>query len=344
MRVTVFEVDDGEQGRWNGYLERSRTATLYHRYEWRGLIRRVFGKHSLYLAARDADGRWAGVLPLVHMKSPLFGNFMVSMPYVNYGGAIADTPEVLQALVDAAQRKARELGCRHVEFRHDAPSELDLPVSTRKVTMLLTLPENEDALWSGFKPKLRAQIRRPEKAGAQFAIGGAELLREFYDVFAVNMRDLGTPVYTRRFFEAVLDTFSEARVGVVRMEGKPVASGLVLGYGRRLEIPWASSLRSHNKFSPNMMLYWRLLQWALSNGYDTFDFGRCTRDSGTYRFKRQWGAEEHPLFWYYWLRDGGALPELNADNPAFATLVALWRRLPVAVTRVMGPPIVKHLP
>jgi FemAB-related protein (PEP-CTERM system-associated) len=158
------------------------------------------------------------------------------------------------------------------------------------------------------------------------------------------MRDLGTPVYPRRFFREILDTFEDARVAVVLMGDQTVAAGILLGFAGRLEIPWASSLRSHNRFSPNMLLYWAALQWAIKSGYQTFDFGRCTRDSGTYRFKQQWGAQEHPLVWYYWLRDGGALPELNPDNPAYASLVRTWQKLPIALTKLLGPQIVKHLP
>jgi serine/alanine adding enzyme len=342
--VTVAEAGDRDAELWNAYLDRSSRATLYHRYEWRHIIARAFGKRSVYLAARGAQREWFGVLPLVHLSSRLFGNFLVSMPYVNYGGIVAESAQAAQALADHAAGLAHDLGCSYIEYRHTDAGVLDLPSTTRKVSMVLPLPAAVDALWAGFKPKLRAQVRRAGKAGAAFEIGGAELLPDFYAVFAENMRDLGTPVYSRRFFEAVFAGVGTARVGVVRLEGRPVAAGIVLGHRSTLEIPWAASRRRFNALSPNMLLYGSLLEWAIEQGYTEFDFGRSSRDSGTYRFKQQWGAAERPLVWHYWQRQSGPLPELNPESARYALLVRAWQRLPVAATRLIGPHIVKNLP
>jgi serine/alanine adding enzyme len=309
------------------------------------VIERVFGRETLYLLARDAGGAVRGVLPLVQLKSRLFGNFLVSVPYFNYGGVLADSSGARRALLAAAIGVARERGAGHIELRHRDEPEVDWPVREDKVSMLLDLPDTEEALWRSFTSKLRAQIRRPEKEGAVTRQGGAELVGDFYAVFARNMRDLGTPVYPKGFFETIVSTFpGEAKLFVVDLEGKPVAAGLTLAHGSTLEIPWASSLREANPFGVNMLLYWSVLRDATRRGFGRFDFGRCSEGSGTHKFKRQWGAAEAPLSWHYWLPAGEAIPRLTPRNPKYRAAIALWRKLPVPVANVLGPRIVKNLP
>ena len=93
-----------------------------------------------------------------------------------------------------------------------------------------------------------------------------------------------------------------------------------------------------------MLLYWTVFKFACDRSFKTFDFGRSTPDEGTYRFKEQWGAKPVPLYWYYWIGKGGELPELNPKNPKYRVAIAMWKKLPVSVTKVVGPSIVRNLP
>jgi FemAB-related protein (PEP-CTERM system-associated) len=343
--VTLAHATDACAADWNDYVRTDSEASCYHRYEWRGLISRVFGHDSHYLLARDGAGNVAGVLPLVRLRSRLFGDFLVSMPYFNYGGIAAAHPGARSALLEGAASLGRELGVGHVELRHIGNLAPAWPMRTDKVTMRLPLPATPEALNRQLPGKLRSQIKRPTRDGATYVSGGLERLDEFYAVFARNMRDLGTPVYPKRFFAAILETFArEARLFVVHLGGKPAAAGFVLSHGDWLEIPWASSLREFNPSSVNMLLYWSVLEYACNSGFRTFDFGRSTVDSGPYKFKRQWGAEPVPLHWHYWLKAGGEPPRLNPDNPKYRAAIALWQRLPVPVANVLGPLVVRNLP
>jgi serine/alanine adding enzyme len=343
LHVAVLEPDQPCPD-WDPFVQRQAGASIYHRLAWRDLIRGVFGHRSYYLIGRDAGGQLRGVLPLVRLHSLLFGDFMVSMPYFNYGGALADTPETDERLMHHAGELAETLGVRHVEFRDTKPRPRRL-ARTDKVVMELSLPSSPDALWKGLTSKVRAQIRRPSKEGAEAVVGGTEMLADFYRVFARNMRDLGTPVYSRRFFQAIMDTFpGRGQVVVVHLDGHPVAAGFLLGNGNRLEIPWASSDRRYNRFGVNMLLYWEALRWGVEKSYHVFDFGRSTIDSGTYRFKRQWGAQPRQLYWHYWLRRGDRLPELKPESPKFRFAVRAWRKLPVRIGNLLGPHVVKNLP
>jgi serine/alanine adding enzyme len=329
---------------WGEYLTRSSQANLYHDPAWAGLIRSCFGHRTFFLAAQG-KGALRGILPLVYLKSRIFGKALVSMPYFNYGGLLADDDAAVTELIASAVELKRELGADYIELRQSATLPSNLPVKSHKVIMLLPLPSDPEALLRNFKSKLRNQIRTPEKAGATFHWGGRELLDEFYGVFAENMRDLGTPVYSKLFFKAIVETFpAHCHIAVIRLSDQPVAAGFLLGFRGKLEIPWASSVRRYNRFSPNMLLYSGVLRQAILEGFQVFDFGRSTLDSGTYRFKQQWGAAPSPTYWYYPGQNEGRLPEHNPESAKFYWATQVWKRLPLAFTNRLGPAIVKNIP
>jgi serine/alanine adding enzyme len=343
--IRIAPVDDADQDAWDRFVAAVQGASHYHGYGWRKVVRDTLGNETHYLAARASDGRFAGVLPLVRLRSILFGDFLVSLPFVTYGGALAITGDVARRLLESAVALGRELGVSHIELRGAAPEALAWPARTDKVSMVLALPESRDALWKGISSKLRSQIKRPMREAVTCEFGGPELLPEFYAVFTENMRDLGTPVYPLSFFRAILDRFPDsARLALVRLQGAPVATGFLLENRGSMEIPWASSLRRVNNLSVNMYLYWNVLEHAVGRGMKQFDFGRSTLDSGTFRFKKQWGAEPVQLQWHYWLRAGGAPPVLNHSNPKFRLAVAAWQKLPLPVANWLGPHLSRHLP
>ena len=345
MTFTIASTHDSV--RWDAYATSAPGSTLYHLYGWRRVLERTFAHPTFYLSA-DAGGPVLGILPLVQLKSRLFGNMLVSLPFFNYGGICADAEPVRRALLDHAIAVAADRGASFVEIRqqdeeHDWQRGLARKAS--KVSMRLALPPSADELWKALGSKLRNQVQKPRREGLTAAVGREEALDGFYEVFSANMRDLGTPVYPKAFFANILQEFPDRTwICTVYRGATPVAAGLLAGFRDRLEIPWASSLREFNRLSPNMLLYWSCLEFACASGYGIFDFGRSTPNEGTYRFKEQWGAAPVPLYWYYWLADGAAMPQVNPHNPKYRTAIALWQRLPLAVTRQLGPRIVKYIP
>jgi FemAB-related protein (PEP-CTERM system-associated) len=220
-----------------------------------------------------------------------------------------------------------------------------LPVQTHKVAMVLSLQPTAEAQWDALDRKLRNQVRKAEKSGLTTRVGGAELLPAFYDVLARNMRDLGSPVHSKNFFKAILETFPDrSRLFCVSLGSTPIAASFVLWHDDRLEVPWASALRSYNPLCPNVLLYWEMLKFGIERRFARFDFGRSTPLEGTYQFKKQWGAEPQQLYWEYWLAPGRSLPDRSPKNPKFGKAIAVWRRLPVMVTRAIGPSIVRNIP
>ncbi|HEV7389397.1 MAG TPA: FemAB family XrtA/PEP-CTERM system-associated protein [Gemmatimonadaceae bacterium] len=332
----------GHESDWDAFAASQHGYTHFHQLRWRSVISRIFGHECVYLAARAADAELVGILPLVRVRSVVFGHYLVSMPFLNYGGPLGSETGV-RALVHEAIELARRDEVKLLELRSKVPLPIDLPVSHRKVTMLLDLPENPAALLKNFGGKLRSQIRRPQKEGVTVAFG-QEQVEPFYSVFSRHMRDLGTPTQSRAFFREIANEFpKDCWFGCAYLGGQPVAAGCGFRFGDEFEMTWASSLRQYNRESPNMLLYWAFMERAINEGLRLFNFGRCTPRSGTHRFKMQWGSREEALWWY----GLGATPEATTPSPtdgAYRWGPRIWRRLPASIATAVGPSIVRYIP
>ena len=220
----------------------------------------------------------------------MFGSFLTSLPFLNGGGVIAETAEAKNALVAEAITPAKRLRAEYLELRHRMDPQLGLPTKTHKVAMVLPIEPDSEKMWAALPHKVRTDIRKGIKSGLTAEFGGEERLDDFYEVFARNMRDLGTPVYSRRFFSTMLKAFpSDDFICVIRHQGKAVAASFLMGYRDGIEAGWSSSRYDYLAMRPNMFLYWKVLCFAAERRYRQFDFGRSSVDSGTHRFKKQWG-------------------------------------------------------
>ncbi len=339
IRVERFS---GTPEEWDGFAVSQSGYTHFHRFQWRTLIETLFGHECLYLAARDSDGSLIGILPLVRVRSVVFGHYLVSMPFLNYGGPLG-TEAGIQSLVSEAIAIARSGGVRLLELRSRVPLDISLGVSHRKITVVLDLPDQADVLFQRFDSKLRAQIRRPQKEGVTVEFG-TQQVAPFFSVFARHMRDLGTPTQPFAFFRAIAEQFpQDCWFACAYLDGKPVAGGCGFRFGDEFEMTWASSLRAYNREAPNMLLYWACMERAIADGLKRFNFGRCTPGAGTYRFKMQWGGQEEPLWWY----GLGATSDASTPSPhegAFRFGPRIWRRLPASIATAFGPAIVRYIP
>ena len=334
--VTEFE--------WDSYVGNHPDGTVDHLWRWREIFEGVFRHQNVYLVARRGNAI-AGVLPLVRFQSKLFGRFLVSLPFLNYGGVLASDVTAVDALVAHAREHGRECGASHVELRHRTRQVPDLAYRQHKLALTRSLAESSEELWSNVDRKVRNQVRKAQKDGLTTAIGGEELVDQFYEVFARNMRDLGTPVYAKRLFSETLRLFpGAAQVYTVRSGNMIVAAAIAIRHGDTVLVPWASSLREYRHQCPNMLLYWTMLERASTTGARVFDFGRSSPDSGTHHFKVQWGAQATPLHWEYVLLTRQSPPDHGPRNPKFAAAISAWRRLPLWLTNSAGPLIVRNIP
>ncbi len=333
---------------WDAFVESHPTASIYLRSGWSLLARDVFRHSAYFLEARDSSGALTGVLPIVQQKSVLLGNFATSVPFFNYGGALANEPAVAQALMEKGATLARDLGCVYVEYRDAQEMPGSWSVRTDKVSMVLELPATFAELSKKLGSKLRSQAKRADREEPNVQIGSMDLLSSFYEVFAQNMRDLGTPVYPKKFFAAILERFPKnTTLMVITSRGVPAAAAFLVIANGRAEIPWASCRADMKPLGFNMKLYWEVLQHVCELKCSAFDFGRSTVNAGTYNFKKQWGAQPIQLYWHRWERS----PRSNAEPAAegeerglmyYATQV--WRRLPLPIANTVGPWVSPNLP
>ena len=343
MSDVYIERFTGAAADWDGAVRRFPGWTHMHLHAWRSLIGEVFGHECPYFVARDAGGAIVGVLPLVRVRSLLFGHYLVSMPFLNYGGPLG-SPEAVRALADHAAALARRERVKLLELRSRTPLDVPLEPSTRKITMLLDLPTGEpEKLFKSFDAKLRSQIRKPQKEGVTVRFG-ADQVEPFFRVFSRHMRDLGTPTMPLRFFRAIEAHFPESAWFACAYLGEaPIAAGCAFRWEDEVEITWASSLVAHKKVAPNMLLYWAMLEKATLEGARVFNFGRCTPGSGTHRFKQQWGARPEQLWWYGAASESGATTPAPTDG-AYSLGPRVWRHLPTPIATALGPHIVRGIP
>lgn len=356
MHISCLDLkEDATWEKWNNYIETHPNKTPHYRSEFLNIINKAFGHHCFGYVAQDINGKIMGILPMVQTQSYLFGNYATSIPFFNYGGILASSDEAEQSLLETMKTFAIQNKLSSFQLRQT--NEIlgaKLSINKDKRCMLLTLPQEMKQVGEGHakkRAKLRSQaqlaVRKSDEMGISVhqLFGHRELLNDYYEVFAHHMRDLGTPVYSKLFLETVLDALdSKVTLTVVYWGGKPVGCGFLIQYGDYMEIPWASTLREVNPFSVNTHMYWNILSHALNSGVKTFDFGRSSIDSGTYKFKKQWGAEPKQCYWHTWAPKGKEAPDLSPNNVTFNLAIKLWKSLPVWLTKIIGPPIFKNLP
>ena len=341
---------------WDGFVVDAPGATFCHLGAWRAIMTDVLGHECLYVSARDETDQLCGVLPLVAVRSLLFGHHLVSVPFLNYGGPIG-SPEARWLLTEWSGTEAARRGVDLLELRwRDAalvsgshgPAQAHLPPgfgeTRRKITVVLPLPDTAEVLWTeGLKAKVRSQVRRPMKEGFETRFG-PDQVEPFYEVFVRNMRDLGTPVLPGDLFRRLPELFEDRVAFAVVYDGnRPVAAGCGFHFGGEFELTWASSLREYNRAAPNMLLYWRLMEHAIEQGAEAFNFGRCTPGGGTHRFKKQWGGEDEALPWAVWSASGKTATP-NLEQKRYELAASAWSRLPVSLSRFLGPPLARRIP
>lgn len=342
--IQIVSLNESLREQWDEYVFKSSASFAYHLSGWKTVVETTFGHRTFYLALRE-NGSIKGILPLVLQKSKLFGTFFTSLPFCSYAGICAEGESEAELLLEAAIKVAQKEKAEHIEFHHTQEDIVSLPCKKNKVSMLLSLDRNPEVIWKKFDAKARNQVRKAEKFNLIATNGGEELLDDFYRIFAINMRDLGTPVYSKDFFKNILKVFPHmVRIFCVRLNRKPIAASFTIGFKDTMEVPWASSLRAYRPLCTNNLLYWKMIEFACLNGFAFFDFGRSSRDSGTLKFKEQWGAKPRQLYWHYWLPQEKPLPEINSANPKYKLFIGAWKKLPVCIANQIGPHIAKNVP
>lgn len=328
----------------DAFILHNAKARMCHTLAWSQMIHKVFGHQTFYLIALEGSDVH-GVLPLTQVRSRFFGNRLISQAFSNYGGPLANNPLVLDALYNRVVKIATEYGCDSIVFHNVEPLPYSLESREDKISMHLPLMPDPDELWRSFKPKVRNQVRKAIKAGLVSVSGHLDLLDDFYRVWTIRMNQLGTPCYSHRFFNKIIETFPEnARIFLVRLGKLTVGGAFVYCFKGFVQIRWAATLIEYNMLCPNNLLYWSIMKHYCLAGASCFDFGRTTIDSSHHKFKKQWGPFPVQLYYQFWINPGRELSFVEPENPKYNNKVKIWKKLPLWMTRLAGPYISRNLP
>lgn len=344
--MKIRMADAADQAAWDEYVDGHKDGSPYHRFAWLLSIEQAYQHQNVSLLAFDGDNL-VGILPCVKMQKPFSKASYCALPFCDLGFAIANDATILQALQAEALARLQGEGGKSFDYRDSNRGLASEELAGKKVRMVLPLPGDAATLMAGFKSKLRSQIRKAEKNGLTCVIANSQThIDDFYQIFAINMRKLGSPVHSKIWFENLFNHYAQHIIlSVVYSDKVPVGAGIVLLSANKAAIPWASTVAEYNKLAPNMMLYWSLLEHVSNLGYSEFDFGRSTYDEGTYKFKRQWGAEPIALAWSNLVAEQAPIAENTPNKPSqIRSLVEKsWAKLPLGVTTTLGPKIRKYI-
>jgi serine/alanine adding enzyme len=342
--MEISELKDQERGEWNTYVNRHPEATFYHRFEWKKVVEGAYGHTPFYLTAREG-GKITGILPLFRLKSLLLGSKMISLPFGSYGGMCADNAETEQALLDTAIERTNGMKLDYLELRCRNEKELGLIPDLIYNTMVLELDSDPDRVWKEkINKKVRNATRKAMKSGLTVDRGN-QYLKEFYELYAVSMAHLGTPVHSFRFFDRILAEFPEnSGIFVAKKDGEVLAALVMLGFREHIISGWEASDRNSLSLNPNNILYWESIKFACEQGFGYFDFGRSIQDSGTFRFKKPWGAESHQLYYHYHLNRTKTVPNSSTKSESRNRFSEKWKKVPLPITRIIGPMLRRLLP
>lgn len=347
-KIIISKAELIDKERWDSYVERHPDASPYHLFAWKEAVEKAYGHEGYYLIA-ESNKSICGVLPVVHMKLPFMYNQMVALPFCDYGKSLVENNASYDQLIDKIISIAKNLNCELIEVRSQkeySSMQDDMPIDRHfdKCRMILNLPESSDLLLSSFKSKLRSQVRKSEKNGLTFRWGHEGDLDSFYSVFSKNMLDMGSPVHSKKWFSEIIRCYGDnCRMGVVDISGETVGVGIILIVGDKVSIPWASTLREYNRYSPNMLLYWNFLKFASDNGFSVFDFGRSSIGSGTYKFKAQWGSKPVELDWYDINISGESRKDKSGNSSKRDIAARIWSKMPLQLANTMGPVIRRYI-
>jgi FemAB-related protein (PEP-CTERM system-associated) len=341
--VDVQEIGASDFAEWDAWVDGSEEATFCHRTGWKTIVEKVLGRRCYFYAARRA-GKIVGVFPIAHVRSPLFGDSLVSLPLAVYGGIAAADREAFDALLAAGSRLAERLGVGFLEMRNRTePFPTSLPGRDLYVTFSQDLTPGPEKLLTALPRDTRYAVRKSIKAGLEWTEDLS--IDEFYEIYAQSVHRLGTPVFSKSLFYTARQAFpGQTRLFGVKKDGKPIAGVFCFTSAGRMMPYYGGSLAEYNRDAPNNFMYWKLIERSCTEGFRIFDFGRSKRGTGAFSFKSSWSMTMSDLPYRYQLIRAKEVPKMSPVDAKFELPVAIWKRMPFAATKVIGPALIRHIP
>lgn len=340
--LEVASLDQNAAARWDAFVETQADGTFFHLAGWKTVIERSFGHRTHYLYAHR-NGEIEGVLPLGHLRSRLFGDSMISVPFCVYGGTLARSDAARVALEQAAEKLAREAGVDYLELRNLKRQHPDWHQKDGVyVTFRKEIDPDPDKNMKAIPRKQRAIVRKGIDAGLKATL--EPTVDELYAIYAESVRNLGTPVFAKRYFRTLKEVFGEqCEIAVVRHDGRGLAAVMSFYFRDHVYPYYGGGTHAARERHANDYQYWALMERAAQRGVRLFDYGRSRIGTGSYNFKRHWGFEPEPLYYEYLLVGARSLPDVSPNNPKYRLFISAWKRMPTAVHRVVGPWLARNL-
>lgn len=341
----ILYLENNYNSKWDEYVKQSPEGTFYHLTGWKKVIEKTLRLKPIYLMALNNADEIIGILPLFFMRDIVGRTYLVSIPFSAYAGVCTHEEDIKTRLFDKAKELAYENKVQYLEIRQLCEEVYKLPTKKDFVSMRLKLERDEEILWkSSLDLYARKRVRKASKKGITVDFG-KNYLDEFYEILSANVRDLGSPNYPKLFLKNFIEEFSDtANLIVARYQNKIIGGMIFVGYKNIILGTWAASLREYNKLGPNDLVYWEAIRYACKDGYDYFDFGRSSLNSGTFDFKKKWGAQPMQLYYQYFFNKSQKIPKVSASENKYQLAISLWKKMPISVANVLGPRLIRYLP
>ena len=331
--MEICELDKRYEKAWDEFVFSDPKSTFYHQIGWKNVIEKSYTYKPYYLLAKE-DDKVMGVLPMFLIKSYLFGRKLISVPFAPYGGALGKA-DVVNALIERAIELGKELDASYAEFR-SANNSNDLSTVSFYATSILELNASPDIVWNErITRNKRKNIVKSQKRN--LSVDFSDKIKDFYDIFAINMRNLGSPIHSKNFFSNILHEFpNSSKTQIVSLDNKPIYVAFYLFYNNTIINCWSSSLEEYRNLYPTDRGIWAAIEYGCLNGYQFYDFGRSQLGSDNMEFKERWGAETKKLDYQYYLNGLKEIPDNTSSNPKRKYFAKIWRILPLKLTKVIG--------
>ena len=341
--LKIENLKDEQRGLWDDYVDKHSQGTFFHLSGWKYVLEKTFGYQSFYLLATK-ESKVCGILPLFVVKSLLGGKALISLPFAVYGGICSDNEEVAKLLIKEAEKITKKSGSNYLELRHIKQSNLDMPYKNLYYTFIKELPQQKEKCLANLPRKARASARKGIKSGLTSEFG-INLVKEFYNIYAVSVRNLGSPVFSFQFLNNILNEFEKySTILLTKYQEKAIAGVFTFLYKESILPYFGGALPQYFELQPNNFMYLKLMEYGVQSNCKYFDFGRSKKETGPYYFKKNQGFEPQLLFYEYYLNNIETMPDVSPLNPKVQIAVKIWKKLPVWLTKIIGPKIVKLTP
>ena len=339
--LEIKELDKSSIDKWNEYVQKADDTTFFHLAEWKDVIERSFS-HDTYFIYAEKEGEIQGVLPLGHIRSRLFGNALISNPFCVYGGVSAESDEVRRALEDRAVEISNRLNVDYLELRYKDENSNDWDTKDLYVTFTKELDPDPEKNFQAIPRRQRRMVRKALEKGLEAVVDNN--LENFYHSYSTSVRNLGTPVFSKKYFQILLEVFHDkCEVMSVFKDGRNISSVMSFYFKDQVLPYYGGGTYEARTYNANDFMYWELMKMSVERGIRVFDYGRSKKGVGSYSFKKNWGFEPVPLNYKYKLVKADCVPDVNPLKPKYRVFINIWKKLPHGLANTIGPYIARNL-